>query len=163
MKRLHVVGRKNHGKTRLIVELVEELKRRGLNVGTIKRTPHRHELDSPGKDSHLHRRAGGDPAAIVTPELIALFSPRSGNSDPYAALAPLYRGCDLALVEGDIDAEAPKIEVWRAELATPPLATQGVRIEAVVSDDRPQVNVPIWPRRDVAAIVDRILELMDRV
>ncbi|MCA9266810.1 MAG: molybdopterin-guanine dinucleotide biosynthesis protein B, partial [Planctomycetales bacterium] len=62
MKRLHLIGRKNHGKTRLIVDLVEELTSRGLRVGTIKHTHHRHELDTPGKDSYQHRTAG---AAVV--------------------------------------------------------------------------------------------------
>ena len=36
MKRLHVIGGKNHGKTTLIVELVRELARHGVPVGTIK-------------------------------------------------------------------------------------------------------------------------------
>ena len=56
--RIHVVGRRNHGKTTLLVELVEELCRRGLRVGTLKHSSHTHELDTPGKDSHRHRLAG---------------------------------------------------------------------------------------------------------
>ena len=52
MKRLHIVGGKNHGKTTLIMELVKELNRRGQTVGTIKHTHHQHELDVPGKDSY---------------------------------------------------------------------------------------------------------------
>ena len=45
MKRLHIIGGKNHGKTTLVVELVEEFTRRGMTVGTIKHTHHQHELD----------------------------------------------------------------------------------------------------------------------
>ena len=44
MRRLHIIGRKNHGKTQLVVELVEELTVRGLRVATIKHTHHHHEL-----------------------------------------------------------------------------------------------------------------------
>jgi hypothetical protein len=32
MKRLHIIGGKNHGKTTLVVELVKELTRRGVSV-----------------------------------------------------------------------------------------------------------------------------------
>ena len=58
MRRLHVLGRKNHGKTTLVAELVAELTRRGWRIGTIKHTHHHHELDTPGKDSWMHRQAG---------------------------------------------------------------------------------------------------------
>ena len=60
MHRLHIIGGKNHGKTTLIVELVQELTKRNLRVGTIKHTHHRHELDVPGKDSYRHRLAGAE-------------------------------------------------------------------------------------------------------
>ena len=48
MNRIHIIGRKNHGKTTLIVELIEEFTRLGLSVGAIKHTSHSHELDVPG-------------------------------------------------------------------------------------------------------------------
>jgi hypothetical protein len=38
MQRIHVIGRKNHGKTQLVVELVAAMSRRGLRVATIKHT-----------------------------------------------------------------------------------------------------------------------------
>ena len=58
MKRVHVIGGKNHGKTTLIMDLIRELTARGLQVGTIKHTHHKHELDIPGKDSYRHRESG---------------------------------------------------------------------------------------------------------
>ncbi|MEO2032331.1 MAG: molybdopterin-guanine dinucleotide biosynthesis protein B, partial [Planctomycetaceae bacterium] len=57
-KRIHIVGRKNSGKTGLIVELVSFLTDLGYCVGTIKHTHHDHELDTPGKDSYRHCAAG---------------------------------------------------------------------------------------------------------
>ena len=62
MRRIHVVGRKNSGKTTLVVELVRHFTAAGLRVGTVKHTSHSHELDTPGKDSYQHRHAG---AAVV--------------------------------------------------------------------------------------------------
>lgn len=163
MKRLHVVGRKNHGKTTLIVELVEELCRRGLSVGTIKHTSHAHELDVPGKDSHRHRTAGADPAAVVTPGLIGLYVSRpADDGDPYDRLAPLFADCDLVLVEGHLEADAPKIEVWREELGGPCLACAGHGVVAVISDDQPAVSVPLWPRSDIPRLADNLMALAKR-
>ncbi len=56
-RRIHIVGRKNSGKTTLIVELVSHLTNLDYRVGTIKHTHHHHELDTPGKDSFRHCEA----------------------------------------------------------------------------------------------------------
>jgi molybdopterin-guanine dinucleotide biosynthesis protein B len=44
MNTLHIVGRKNHGKTTLLVALLAELTGRGLRVGSIKHTSHLYDL-----------------------------------------------------------------------------------------------------------------------
>lgn len=157
--RLHIVGRKNHGKTTLMVALVDELCRRGVRVGTIKHSRHVHELDTPGKDSHRHRAAGGQPAAIITHDSVGVFWTRDGCSE-YDRLAPLFADCDIVLVEGDIDAPGRKVEVWRDEVGGECLAKQRDDIVAVISDSSPDVQVPVWPRGSVPLIADRIRALM---
>ena len=159
LKLIHIVGRKNHGKTTLMVNLVQELTRRGVRVGTIKHSSHRHELDAPGKDSYLHRQAGGNPAAIISQDLLAAYLPRPAEMNPYHALAPLFTGCDLVLVEGDFDAPGPKLEVWRQAVGGWPLAAENSSIVAVVSDDPVEVETPVWPRSDVSELARRVLEL----
>jgi molybdopterin-guanine dinucleotide biosynthesis adapter protein len=161
MNRIHIVGRKNHGKTTLVVDLVEEYCRRGVRVGTIKHSRHVHELDSPGKDSHRHRTAGSQPAAIITSDSVGIFLTRDGR-DEYRRLRLLYADCQIVLVEGDIDAPSGiKVEVWRAAGGSTCLAAQRFDIAAVVSDDQPEVAVPVWPRSDIAWLADRIWELAD--
>ncbi len=91
MRLIHIVGRRNHGKTTLIVDLVEEYARRGIAVGTIKHSSHAHELDTPGKDSYRHRQAGAAAAAVITAELLGVWLPRRAGADPYAAVAPCSR------------------------------------------------------------------------
>ncbi len=161
MNCLHVVGRKNHGKTTLIVELVQEFCRRGIRVGTIKHSRHAHELDTPGKDSYRHRQAGGQPAAIVTPDSIGVFLPRQGES-MYQRLEPLFIDCQIVIVEGNINAPGVKIEVWREAMGCACLAAERGDITAVVSDDRPDVSVPVWSRSDVACLADRATALLLR-
>lgn len=158
MNRIHIVGRKNHGKTTLIVELLHELRGRGVRVGSIKHSSHAHELDTPGKDSHRHRQAGAEPASIVTPESIGVFLPRPTMS-VYDLLEPLYTNCELVVVEGHIEAAGNKVEVWRAAMGTPCLATEHADILAVISDDQPPVSVPVWPRGDITRLGDHILAL----
>ncbi len=161
--RLHLVGRQDAGKTTLLVELVAELRRRGLRPGTVKHSGHRHDLDTPGKDSHRHRAAGAIPAAILTPELGGIFFPLEAGADPYQRIAPLYSGCDLVLVEGDAGRDGLKVEVWREGCAAP-LASAGPGIAALISDDDPAcaTGIPRWPRRDLPELADRLLELLAR-
>ncbi len=162
MKRLHIVGRKNHGKTSLVVDLVAELTSRGLVVGTIKHTSHRHELDVPGKDSHRHRNAGAAVSAILARGISAVFVPcrsdESVGADRYAALAPAFAGCDVLLVEGDSLATAPKLEVWRAEVGGVPLAEAVSGVLAIATDDAPPCRTRSLKRSDVAAIADWLLQ-----
>jgi molybdopterin-guanine dinucleotide biosynthesis protein B len=157
MRTIHIVGRKNHGKTTLVLELLAEFGKRGLHVGTVKHSSHVHELDTPGKDSHGHRLAGADPVAVVTSELVAVFQPRRG--DFYEQLAPLYAQCDLVLVEGHIDGPGIKLEVWRESIGGACLADVHADIVAVISDDQPKVSVPLLPRCDIPAIAEKILAL----
>ena len=49
-----IVGRKNSGKTTLLVAVAAELKRRGLRVASVKHGHHAFEIDHPGRDSWRH-------------------------------------------------------------------------------------------------------------
>lgn len=151
MKRLHIVGGKKHGKTVLVERLVREMARRGLRVGTVKHSSHPHDIDAPGTDSHRHRMAGASPAAFVASGGAAVFLPEEGGDAVYSRLAPMYRDCDLVLVEGDLETDAPKIEVHDASQGTAPLASGRDDILAVISDG---------PAADISRIADRILEIL---
>lgn len=168
MNRIHIIGRKNSGKTTLIVELVRELTARGYAVGTIKHTHHRHEFDVPGKDSHRHRAAGASVVGLMGPGMSVVFLPSPdtiGSGRDYDALLPMFAGCDLLLVEGDAQTDEPRIEVWRSAIGSSPMAADDPAIVAVVTDDTIPVEPPgdVWPRSDVSSICDRILEHAARI
>jgi len=156
VKILHVIGRRNHGKTRLVVDLVRELRRRGISVGTFKHSSHHHPVDRPGKDSWLHREAGAEPAAFSSTAGIGVYL-NVGDGDPLDRVLPLYADVEILLVEGFIDRPGPKIEVYRAEAGGTPLAREFPDVIAVVTDDDVDPGVPVWPRSDMAAAVDRLL------
>ncbi len=163
MRRVHIIGGKNHGKTTLTCELVAEFQARGLRVGTIKHTHHQHELDTPGKDSHRHRQSGAAVVGILTRSMNAVYWPNAPAESPddpaqhdqrYDALTAAFHDCDLVLVEGDTRTTAPKIEVWRAALDTPPRTDQITKILALVSDDPIESPVPVLSRSDLPALAD---------
>ncbi|MEZ6062575.1 MAG: molybdopterin-guanine dinucleotide biosynthesis protein B [Planctomycetaceae bacterium] len=158
--RVHIVGRKNAGKTTLVCDLVQRLTQAGLQVATIKHTHHRHELDTPGKDSHRHRQAGAAAVGILSPGMTAAFIPGNRDvreDDRYEHFDVLFRDFDLILVEGDLHATARRIEVWRSALNELPYASSDQQIQAVVSDDEPVVDCPVMPRSDLNPLIDHIL------
>ena len=161
MKLIHIVGRQNHGKTSLIVDLVEEFVRRGIAVGTIKHSGHAHELDTPGKDSYRHRQAGAAPAAAIASEMIGVWIPRPAAADPYAILAPMFSACRLILVEGHVDSPGVKIEVWREAVGGAFLAETERDIQAIITDDAIETRLPVWPRQDIPRLARNLLNLVE--
>lgn len=165
MNRIHIVGRKNSGKTTLIVDLVKKLKRRGYQVGTIKHTHHDHELDTPGKDSHRHRQAGASAVGVLSSQMNAVFWPREPadetNTPKYEQFESLMSRCDLILVEGDSSTRAPKIEVYRAQNDYQPMASSDSTIQAVVTDDPLEIKIATYSRTDLDTVVRHIEQQFD--
>lgn len=166
MKRIHIVGRKNSGKTTLIVDLVHRLTTQGLVVGTIKHTHHHHELDTPGKDSFRHREAGARAVGILSPKMNAIFWPQDpdvqngeheSRQDKYDRFQVQMQDCDIVLVEGDSSTQATKIEVWRAENETEPILASDDSVSAMVTDDPVECSVQVFSRQPIDALVQWIV------
>ena len=162
--RVHIVGRKNSGKTTLVCELVREFTSRGIRVATVKHTHHHHELDTPGKDSHLHREAGAAAVGILSPQMTAMFIPSDRQlrgERRYEQFESLFADCSLILVEGDLNSAAPRIEVWRSVVSEEPYSAKDFAISAVISDDFVGgLSCPLWPRNSIKNVADKILELI---
>lgn len=109
-----VVGKSDAGKTTLIEQLVPELIRLGLTVGTVKHDAHSFEIDHPGKDSWRHGQTGARAYAIASPERLAYIA-RLDKELPLARIAETYfRGFDLVVAEGYKNSAPHRIEVFRA-------------------------------------------------
>ena len=162
--RVHIVGRKNSGKTTLVCELVREFTSRGIRVATIKHTHHHHELDTPGKDSHLHREAGAAAVGILSPQMTAMFIPSDRElrgERRYEQFESLFADCRLILVEGDLNSTAPRVEVWRSVVSEEPYAAGDPKIAAVITDDvTTELVCSIWSRSHIVNLADQILNLI---
>lgn len=160
--RVHIVGRKNAGKTTLVCDLVRELSQLGYRVATVKHTHHQHELDTPGKDSHRHRVSGAVGVGILSPRMTAAFVPVTRADDDanrYASFSVMFSDCDLILVEGDLNSPAARVEVWRQGLSEPPYAIEDHSITALVSDDAVAVTCQQWKRSDIREIAHAVVLL----
>ena len=98
---IHIVGKKNSGKTTLIEKIIPELCARGYRAATVK---HHHserpiDLDWKGKDSWKHRNAGAKAVAVVSRSETALFQ-ETDEMPPLSQVIANMKGVDLVLAEG---------------------------------------------------------------
>ncbi|MFY9255814.1 MAG: molybdopterin-guanine dinucleotide biosynthesis protein B [Fuerstiella sp.] len=158
--RIHIVGKKNAGKTTLVCDLVKELSQRGFQVATIKHTHHHHELDTPGKDSHKHRESGAAGVGILSSEMTAAFVPVARSESEairYARFNIMFNDCDIILVEGDLASTAIKMEVWRSAAKEAPYAATDPSITCVVTDEICSTGCDTVLRSSIADIANYVL------
>ncbi|HEX8359203.1 MAG TPA: molybdopterin-guanine dinucleotide biosynthesis protein B [Longimicrobium sp.] len=136
-----IVGKKNSGKTTLVVALAARLKHDGYRVATIKHGHHAFESDEPGRDSWRHFNEGEAEASIMCGTgKVALTLRIDGEPDPGELIRDFYagRGYDVVLVEGFKHGALPKIEVFRRGVHAHPIhdpADPGEHLVAFVTDD----------------------------
>ncbi len=166
MKPFHIIGQPGSGKTTLIVDLIKELNKQNIKVGTMKHSAHVHELDKPGKDSFRHRKAGAALVSMITQEMTAVYLPM--KMTPQALLEKYYTNIDIVLIEGWISGPYDKIEIWRKAVKKPPLFSNISHVKAIVSDDildmeimRQADNRKIrcFKRNEVTQLVDSIIKV----
>jgi molybdopterin-guanine dinucleotide biosynthesis protein B len=159
MKIFGVAGHSGMGKTTLLERLVPELGARGLVVSLIKHSHKNIDVDRPGKDSYRLRESGCKEVLLLGNDRWALMHELRGADEPSLDyLLERLQRCDLVLVEGFKNGDFPKLEVWRAALARPPLWPPWPGIVAIASDaPLPTPDVPRLDLTDTVAIADFVL------
>lgn len=159
MKVIGLAGWSGAGKTTLLQKLLPELVGRRLTVSTIKHAHHAFEVDTPGKDSYEHRKAGAFEVLVTSSQRFALMRDLRGAPEPslaahLARLAPV----DLVIVEGFRREAIPKIEVFRAANGKSFLHVEDDTVAALVSDlPEPPKHLPHASLNDVEAVADLVL------
>ena len=101
MKIFGLAGWSGSGKTTLLVGLIPKLTQLGLTVSTIKHAHHRFDIDTPGKDSYEHRRAGATEVMVTSVDRWALMHENRGEGEPDVdTLISRMSPVDLLLIEG---------------------------------------------------------------
>ena len=157
MKIIGLAGWSGAGKTTLIAKLIPALKARGLTVSTIKHAHHDFDVDTPGKDSFVHRQAGAREVVVTsTKRWVLMHELRDAPEPDLRALLGHLAPVDIVLVEGFKRDAHTKIEVHRVENGKPFLFPDDPTIVAVASDAPP----PFGPPRVNLDNVDAIAALI---
>lgn len=136
---LTIVGKKNAGKTTLVVQLAAALRRRGVRVMTIKHGSHTFNLDPATTDTYRHFHEGeAERVAMISPDRFALVMRWSEELSPEEVATRFMGDADLVLCEGFKQSALPKIEIARRAAHASALVEDGAidaaTIVAVVTD-----------------------------
>lgn len=159
MKIFGLAGWSGSGKTTLATRLIPALIARGITVSTVKHAHHAFDVDTPGKDSYEHRKAGATEVLVTSANRWALMHEHRGAPEPTLAdLLPKLSPVDLVLVEGFKKEGHKKLEVWRSTVGKPPLFPDDPNIVAVACDEAPpDCPLPILDIDDIPGAADFVL------
>jgi molybdopterin-guanine dinucleotide biosynthesis protein MobB len=108
---LSIVGRKQSGKTKLIIDIIEFLIGKGYRIAAVRHSPHHHCLDSAGSDTDRFQKAGAQGSGLITADEINLFLPAATWKAKAIHITRAFQDCHLILMEGGVKNAREKIEV----------------------------------------------------
>ncbi len=113
---ISVVGKKNSGKTTLVVALAAEYARRGKVVGTLKHGTHPARLDTEGTDTWRHLNEGlAERVLLESSGSRVMIQRLEEEADPITLARQYMSGTDIVIAEGFTSHPIPKIEVFRRQ------------------------------------------------
>jgi molybdopterin-guanine dinucleotide biosynthesis adapter protein len=143
----------------LIAKLIPELTRRGIRVSTLKHAHHEFDIDTPGKDSYVHRAAGATEVMVASGKRWALMHELRDAVEPdVAELVRHMSPVDLLLIEGFKREPHDKVEIFRSANAKPLLSENDPTYVAILSDGLvPKSKLPVIDLNDTSAIADFVV------
>jgi len=153
MKVIGLAGWSGAGKTTLLSRVIPHLLGQGLLVSVIKHAHHSFDVDTPGKDSWVHRQSGATEVLVSSGKRWALMHELRGASEPRLPelLAKLSQ-VDLVVVEGFKSEPHRKIEVHRAANGKPLLFPEDPGIAGIAADAAVETTLPVVHLDDIPAI-----------
>ena len=151
------VGRSNSGKTTLIERVIPELVRAGYKVATVKHAGHGFDLDTEGKDSWRHKRAGASSVMVLSKGSMAMFADVPDQLKVEEVRDRfLDHTYDLIIAEGWKNEGYPKIVIVRDQIGEIPVSSEGLL--AVVSDKSVDLDIPLFGLDDVVGVAALIMK-----
>jgi molybdopterin-guanine dinucleotide biosynthesis adapter protein len=155
------VGRSNSGKTTLIERVIPELVRAGYKVATVKHAGHGFDLDTEGKDSWRHKRAGASSVMVLSKGSMAMFADVPDQMKVEEVRDRfLDHTYDLIIAEGWKNEGYPKIVIVRDQIGEIPVSSEGLL--AVVSDKSVDLDIPLFGLDDVVGLAALIMKQFPR-
>jgi molybdopterin-guanine dinucleotide biosynthesis protein B len=106
-----IYGFQDSGKTLLVEGLVEALVGRGYRVASVKHTSDAKSIDSEGKDTWRHWRAGSDPVAFMSPVETCVIRHSRTSEEELVQLMLREFGPDVLVIEGNKEGDYPKVRM----------------------------------------------------
>jgi molybdopterin-guanine dinucleotide biosynthesis protein B len=150
------IGKSNSGKTTLLEKVIVELTSRKYKVATIKHTAEEATLDTPGKDTWRHLRAGSKATAIGSDKRIVLIKPVKRKSTVEEMARLLGEDYDIIITEGFKQGPYPKIEVHRREVG--PLLSDIKNVIAIATNESLDTEARQFSIDDPVSVADFIEE-----
>ena len=130
-----IVGWSGSGKTLFIVDLIENLVKKGYKIATLKHNAYKFQMDKPGKDSYRHKEAGAKTVIISSKEKIAVIKEVEEEQKVVDLINKFVDDSyDLAIVEGFKSGDLPKIEIYRPNLQKGMITNNKNLIKRIVND-----------------------------
>jgi len=146
---ISIIGRKNAGKTTLLVALAAELARRKFRVMTIKHGTHRADMDQQGKDTWRHWHEGkAERVLMEAPGERVLFERTPQESDPVTLARRYLDGADIVVVEGLYRLVAGPDPIFDSKAHDP-----GNWVAMVTDHPRYRAEFPVFRFSDTAWLV----------
>ncbi|MET0875540.1 MAG: molybdopterin-guanine dinucleotide biosynthesis protein B [Tardiphaga sp.] len=157
MKVIGLAGWSGAGKTTLLTRLLPQLIAEDLRVSVIKHAHHDFDVDTPGKDSWLHRQAGAGEVLVSSGRRWALMHELGDAAEPKLPelLLRLSR-TDLVIVEGFKSERFRKIEIHRAGNGKPTLFPNDPDIIGIATDSDIRAPLPVVHLDDIPAIATMV-------
>jgi molybdopterin-guanine dinucleotide biosynthesis protein B len=152
MKVIGLAGWSGAGKTTLLARIIPHFLKEGLAVSVIKHAHHSFDVDTPGKDSWVHRQSGATEVLVSSGKRWALMHELRDASEP--RLSELLRKMsrvDLVVVEGFKSEPHRKIEVHRLANGKPLLFPDDPAIAGIATDGPVATALPIVHLDDIPA------------
>lgn len=148
------------GKTTLLENVIPLLKARGIRPGLIKHTHHNMDVDKPGKDSFLLRKAGADQVIVASNQRWALMCETPDKPLTLHQLAARMdnSSLDLVLIEGFKDEPVAKILLWRTGVKGDITDLLDNYVVAVASDVKVALSLPVLDINQPLQVADFIAE-----
>jgi len=140
------VGYSGSGKTTLLEKIIKHSVKYTWRIAVIKHAHHRFEIDYPGKDSYILRKAGAQQTLIASNQRWALINEGESVNEPDlpTLIAKINQNqIDILYVEGFKHENLNKIEIHRTGLGHEYLFPSDPNVVAIASDSVKIADCPI--------------------